>query len=93
MTEWRLSEAERRRLLAFDEILRERAFEAAGELADHPEIRDRVEDYKPVIGVSYQCPKCWVVRGAASDLEVERVEAHQDSYRCAACGFRIGDDT
>lgn len=81
--------------MSFETMLRETAVQVADLETGRSEtehsgvraaaIKNRVASYQPVMGVDYQCPRCWVLRGAAEPLFTVRILSHEDVYACSAC--------
>ena len=47
--------------------------------------RERFPDYRVQIGVDYQCPYCWVGRGAEGSLQATESADGSDTFRCGSC--------
>lgn len=47
--------------------------------------RERFPHYRVQIGVDYQCPYCWVSRGAQGFLQAIESADGSDTFRCGSC--------
>lgn len=42
-------------------------------------------DYKAKIGIDYQCPDCWIVRGVQAQLIPQSSPTAIDLFKCSQC--------
>ena len=47
---------------------------------------NRISNYRPRLGLDYQCPNCWVEKGMMSPMQVMPSGAVADRFRCRLCG-------
>jgi hypothetical protein len=45
----------------------------------------RLANYPVKLGADYQCPRCWVQRGAMSPLKPIPSDTNDDLFRCQLC--------
>jgi hypothetical protein len=51
--------------------------------------RKRLARFRPEIGGSLQCPRCWVDRETRSSLTEALGTEKENSFRCHRCGFDL----
>ena len=49
----------------------------------------RLLDYRPRIGVDFQCPRCWIQKEVKSALSPVGGATRDDILRCHTCGLDI----
>ena len=71
---------------AIEHCLREEATWIAERQKDPDLASVRLSVFRPKIGVSYQCPACWVKNEKRSALDPIQTNTRDDAFGCEVCG-------
>lgn len=71
-----------------EEILKKEAAALAEHLSDAYAV-NRAREYRPILGLSYQCPSCWVVNGVKADMGPILDVSGADMLKCKNCGSAV----
>jgi hypothetical protein len=56
------------------------------------EARKRLANYEMKVGADYQCPCCWIDRGARAPLQEMPSGTDIELFRCTMCGWHMESD-